>query len=114
MEGSDSFECERKDSDDPADGEGIENAGQSWKPRYPCKTGFQKWRSLIWILERSYIYAKVNVAAGSVTDPSYRMFSEWIILKQTVVHQMYDIPRDIGISHVDTDVVTYVVQKPQS
>jgi len=26
MEGSDSFECKRKDSGDPADGEGIENA----------------------------------------------------------------------------------------
>ena len=42
MRGCDSFECERKDSDHPADGEGIENAGQGREPWYPCKNGFQK------------------------------------------------------------------------
>ena len=55
---------------------------------------------------------EVNIPTEEMLNILRGIFSEWIILKQTVVHQMYDIPRDIGISHVDTDVVTYVVQKP--
>ena len=56
---------------------------------------------------------EVNIPTEEMLNILRGIFSEWIVLKQTVVHQMYDIPRDIGISHVDTDVVTYVVQKPQ-
>ena len=56
---------------------------------------------------------EVNIPTEEMLNILRGIFSAWIILKQTVVHQMYDIPRDIGISHVDTDVVTYVVQKPQ-
>ena len=55
---------------------------------------------------------EVNIPTEEMINTLKEVFSEWKILKQTVVHQMYDIPRDIGISHVDTDVVTYVVQKP--
>ena len=33
------------------------------------------------------------------------------LLKHTVVHQKYDIPRQWGISALETDVVTYVVRK---
>lgn len=55
---------------------------------------------------------EVNIPTEEMINILKEVFSEWKILKQTVVHQMYDIPRDIGISHVDTDVVTYVVQKP--
>lgn len=55
---------------------------------------------------------EVNIPTEDMLNILREVFSAWKILKQTVVHQMYDIPRDIGISHVDTDVVTYVVQKP--
>ena len=55
---------------------------------------------------------EVNIPTEEMINTLREVFSEWKILKQTVVHQIYDIPRDIGISHVDTDVVTYVVQKP--
>ena len=55
---------------------------------------------------------EVNIPTEDMLNILRESFSEWKILKQTVVHQKYDIPRDIGISHVNTDVVTYVVQKP--
>lgn len=55
---------------------------------------------------------EVNIPTEDMLNILREAFSDWKILKQTVVHQKYDIPRDIGISHVDTDVVTYVVQKP--
>ena len=41
-EGSDLLERERTDSDDPVDGEGIENAGQSRESWYLCENGFKK------------------------------------------------------------------------
>jgi len=37
-------------------------------------------------------------------------FQGWEKLKQTVVRQSYDIPREKGISRVETDVVTWVVR----
>lgn len=55
---------------------------------------------------------EVNIPTEEMLDILSVSFPGWNILKQTVVHQMYDIPRDTGLSHVDTDVVTFVVQKP--
>lgn len=54
-----------------------------------------------------------NIPAEELLRILRQIFSEWKIRKQTVVHQKYDIPRDIGISRVDTDVVTFVVQKQE-
>ena len=54
---------------------------------------------------------EANIPTEDMLNILRESFSEWKILKQTVVHQKYDIPRDIGISLVNTDVVTYVVQK---
>ena len=54
---------------------------------------------------------EVNIPTEVMLNILGEVFSGWKILKQTVVHQTYDIPREIGISHVDTNVVTYVVQK---
>lgn len=38
-------------------------------------------------------------------------FSGWEVCKHTVVHQTYDIPRESGISALETDVVTHVVRR---
>lgn len=39
------------------------------------------------------------------------IFSGWRVLKTSVTAQEYDIPRDKIISHLDTNVVTYVAQR---
>lgn len=39
------------------------------------------------------------------------IFSDWRILKTGVAAQEYDIPRNGSTSHLDTNVVTFVVQK---
>lgn len=38
-------------------------------------------------------------------------FAGWEIVKQTMVHQKYDIPRDFGIAELETDVVTYAARR---
>ncbi len=38
-------------------------------------------------------------------------FTGWQIIKHTVVHQKYDIPRANGFAALETDVVTYVLRK---
>ncbi|MBR1972466.1 MAG: class I SAM-dependent methyltransferase [Oscillospiraceae bacterium] len=40
-----------------------------------------------------------------------RYFNGCEILKQSVSHQNYDIPREYGVSEMDTNVVTYVIRK---
>ena len=55
---------------------------------------------------------EVNIPTDTMLNLLTKSFPGWEVLKQTVVHQTYDIPRDIVFSHVDTDVVTYVVRKP--
>lgn len=40
-----------------------------------------------------------------------KAFSEWTVLKFTVVDQQYDIPRDSGICELKTSVVTFVAKK---
>ena len=40
-----------------------------------------------------------------------KTFSEWTVLKSTVVDQQYDIPRDSGICELKTSVVTFVAKK---
>ncbi len=41
-----------------------------------------------------------------------QIFEGWTILKHTITHQNYDIPRESGIACLDTDVVTFVVRRP--
>ena len=38
-------------------------------------------------------------------------FAGWKVIKHTIVHQKYDIPRENCIANLETDVVTYVVRK---
>ena len=40
-----------------------------------------------------------------------KTFSEWTVLKTTVVDQQYDIPRDSGICELKTSVVTFMARK---
>lgn len=54
---------------------------------------------------------EVNLSTDKMMELLLKSFPDWAVLKQTVVHQKYDIPRESGISLVDTDVVTFVVRK---
>lgn len=42
------------------------------------------------------------------------MFSGWQIIKQSVVHQKYDISRENGVAELEADVVTYVARKKEN
>ena len=54
---------------------------------------------------------EVNFNTGELTEILNRCFSEWDILKYTIVHQQYAIPRDCISVNLDTDVVTFVARK---
>ena len=41
------------------------------------------------------------------------VFSCWQIIRQTVVHQKYDIPRECGTAELEAEVVTYVARKKE-
>lgn len=55
---------------------------------------------------------EVNLPTDQMQDLLEHTFTGWRIIKQTIVHQRYNIPREHGISDLETDVVTYVVRKP--
>lgn len=54
---------------------------------------------------------EVNLQTDVLQRLLAQTFAGWQIIKRTVVHQKYDIPRENGISNLETDVVTYVVRK---
>ena len=54
---------------------------------------------------------EVNIPTDKMLNLLMNSFNDWTVLKQTVVHQTYEIPRESGMSLVDTDVVTLVVRK---
>ena len=54
---------------------------------------------------------EVNLQTDVLQRLLAQTFAGWQIIKRTVVHQKYDIPRENGISNLGTDVVTYVVRK---
>ena len=39
------------------------------------------------------------------------IFEDWDVIKKSVQRQQYDIPREFGISELQTDVVTFVARK---
>ena len=51
---------------------------------------------------------EVNLPTEAMLELLHRAFEGMEILKQTVVHQEYDIPRETGLAHLDTQVVTFV------
>lgn len=54
---------------------------------------------------------EVNLPTSQMQDLLENTFASWQVIKHTVVHQKYDIPRENGIANLETDVVTYVVRK---
>ena len=54
---------------------------------------------------------EVNLPTSQMQDLLENTFAGWKIIKHTIVHQKYDIPRESGIADLETDVVTYVVRK---
>lgn len=54
---------------------------------------------------------EVNLPTDVLVALLNQMFIDWDILKQTVVHQCYDIPRGGLTAELETDVVTFVTRK---
>ena len=54
---------------------------------------------------------EVNLPTDQMQELLEKTFAGWKIIKHTIVHQKYDIPRENGIADLETDVVTYVARK---
>ena len=54
---------------------------------------------------------EVNLPTSQMQDLLENTFAGWQIIKHTIVHQKYDIPRENGMADLETDVITYVVKK---
>lgn len=54
---------------------------------------------------------EVNLPTSQMQDLLEKTFAGWQVVKRTIVHQKYDIPRENGIADLETDVVTYVVRR---
>ena len=54
---------------------------------------------------------EVNLPTSQMQDLLEKTFAGWQIIKHTIVHQKYDIPRENGIADLETDVITYVVRR---
>ena len=54
---------------------------------------------------------EVNLPTSQMQDLLEKTFAGWQVIKHTIVHQKYDIPRENGTADLETDVVTYVVRK---
>lgn len=53
---------------------------------------------------------EVNLPTCEMQCLLEQTFAGWQIIKNTIVHRKYDIPRENGIANLETDVVTYVVK----
>ena len=54
---------------------------------------------------------EVNLPTSQMQDILENTFAGWKVIKHTIVHQKYDIPRENGIADLETDVITYVVRR---
>jgi len=54
---------------------------------------------------------EVNLPTSQLRELLENTFADWQVIKHTIVHQNYDIPRENGFAALETDVVTYVVRK---
>lgn len=61
--------------------------------------------------ERMEAQFEVNLPTKELQSLLEDIFAGWRVLKTSVTAQEYDIPRDKIISHLDTNVVTYVTQR---
>lgn len=54
---------------------------------------------------------EINLPTAQLQAALTHIFTGWEVLKTTVVHQKYDIPRETAVSFLETDVVSFAVQK---
>ena len=54
---------------------------------------------------------EVNLSTERLQEYLNEVFSGWSLLKTSIVEQEYSIPREMFVSHLHTNVVTYVVRK---
>ena len=54
---------------------------------------------------------EVNLPTSQMEDLLENTFAGWQVIKHTIVHQKYDIPRENGVADLETDVISYVVRK---
>ena len=54
---------------------------------------------------------EVNLPTNQMQNLLENTFAGWQVIKHTIAHQKYDIPRENCIANLETDVVTYVVRK---
>ena len=54
---------------------------------------------------------EVNLPTSQMQDLLENTFVDWQVVKHTIVHQKYDIPREHGIPDLETDVISYVVRR---
>ena len=54
---------------------------------------------------------EVNLPTSQMRDILENTFADWQVIKHTIVHQKYDIPRENCVAYLETDVITYVVRK---
>ena len=54
---------------------------------------------------------EVNLPTSQMQDLLENTFAGWQVIKHTIVHQEYDIPRENCTANLETDVVTYVVRR---
>lgn len=57
---------------------------------------------------------EVNMDSAELQNVLDRVFEGWTVLKSTVTHQRYDIPRERGMAELETDVLTFAAQKKES
>ena len=56
---------------------------------------------------------EVNLSTEKLQEYLMKIFNGWDVLKSSVVEQEYDIPREMFMSRLHTNVVTYVVRKSE-
>lgn len=54
---------------------------------------------------------EVNLSTEKLQEYLNNVFNGWEMLKTSVIKQEYNIPREMAVSRLQTDVVTYVVRK---
>ena len=54
---------------------------------------------------------EVNLPTDQMQELLEKTFAGWQVIKHTIVHQKYDIPREDCVADLETNVITYVVRK---
>lgn len=54
---------------------------------------------------------EVNLPTDDLQSMLNKTFAGWTVIKSTVQEQQYDIPRELGLSHLNTSVISFVAQR---